>query len=176
MRLNMNLTMNQTMLTRKSILAAACFCFATSLTAQTAGRQESTSLKDGSAKEPQIVASLSHPASIPAMPLTVPGTMTPPPADSSAASAVTPVSSADVDTPQVKLLASSSLPTSVSLSAATAVRWSAVTPATDHSPSRKSWVSVEPGTLPPASLYQEAPSANPYGPAPAFVNLRFGHK
>ena len=167
--------MNQTMLTRRSILAAACFCFATSLAAQTAGRQESTSLKD-STKEPQIVASLTHPASIPALPVTDPGTLMSPPDHSSAASAVTPVSSADVDTPQVKLLASSSLPAPVSLSAATAVRWSAVTPLAAHSSSRKSWVSIEPGTLPPAPLYQEAPSANPYGPAPAFVNLRFGHK
>jgi hypothetical protein len=167
--------MNQTTLTRKSILAAACFCFATSLTAQTAGRQESTSLKESSSQEPQIVASLNHPASIPAMPLTVPSTLTPPPDHSSAASAATPVASTGADTPQVKLLASSTLPTSASLSAATAVRWSAVTPITDHS-SRKSWVSVEPGTTPPAPLYQEAPSANPYGPAPAFVNLKFGHK
>src|ERR1700748_2568960 len=107
----MRLNMNQTKLTRKSILAAACFCFATSLTAQTAGRMESTSLKDAaSAQEPQIVASLSHPASIPALPLTAPGAVTPPPDHSSAASAAMPVSSADVDTPQVKLLASSSLP------------------------------------------------------------------
>lgn len=169
--------MNQTKPTRKSILAAACFCFATSLTAQTAGRQESTPLKDtASAQEPQIVASLSHPASIPAMPLTVPGTVTPSPDHSSVASTATPVSSADVDTPQVKLLASSSLPASASLSAATAVRWSAVTSVTDHYSHRKSWVSVEPGTVPPAPLDQEAPSENPYGPAPAFVNLRFGHK
>jgi hypothetical protein len=169
--------MNQTTLTRKSILAAACFCFATSLTAQTAGRQESTSLKDTpAAKEPQMVASLNHPASIPAMPLTDLSTSMPPADHSSAASIATPISPAGVDTPQVKLLASSSLPTSASLSAATAVRWSAVTPATDHSSSRRSWVSVEPGTVPPAPLYQEAPSANPYGPAPAFVNLRFGHK
>jgi hypothetical protein len=153
--------MNQTTLTRKSILAAACFCFATSLAAQTTGQQE-----------PQMVASLSRPASIPAMPSVV----TPPPAHSSAASAATPVSSPSADTPQVKLLASSSLPTSVSLSAATAVRWSAVTPAATHSSSRKSWISVEPGTVPPAPLYQEAPSDNPYGPAPAFVNLRLGHK
>jgi len=169
--------MNQTTLTRKSILAAVCFCFATSLAAQTAGPQESTSLKDTpAAKEPQMVASLSHPASITAMPSAFPGVVTTPPADSSAASTARPISPAGADTPQVKLLASSSLPTSVSLSAATAVRWSAVTPATDHSSSRKSWISVEPGTLPPAPLYQEAPSANPYGPAPAFANLRFGHK
>ena len=169
--------MNHTTLTRKSILAAACFCFATSLTAQTAGRQESTSSKDTtSAKEPQIVASLSHPASIPAMPFTVPGTLTSPPDHSSAASVATPISPAGVDTPQAKLLVSSLLPASASLSAATAIRWSAVTPLADHSSSRKSWVSVEPGTLPPAPLYQEAPSANPYGPAPAFVNLSFGRK
>jgi hypothetical protein len=155
--------MKQTTLTRKSTLAAACFCFATSLAAQTTSQQE-----------PQIVASLSHPASIPAMPLASPSVVTPPADHSSAASAAVPVPSAD--TPQVKLLASSSLPTSASLSAATAVRWSAVTPATDHSSSRKSWISVEPGTVPPAPLYQEAPSSNPYGPAPAFVNLRFGHK
>jgi len=166
--------MNQTTLTRKSILAAACFCFATSLTAQTAGRQESTSVQD--AKEPQIVASLSHRASMPAMPLALPGVLTTPPADSSAASTARPLTPAGADTPQVKLLASSSLPASVSLSAATAVRWSAVTPLTDRSSSRKSWISVEPGTLPPAPLYQEAPSANPYGPAPAFANLRFGNK
>ncbi len=170
--------MNQTTLTRKSIVATACFFFfATLLTAQTAGRQQSTSLNHTpSAQEPQIVASLSHPASITAMPRTDPSTMTPPPDHSAAASAVMPVSSADVDTPQVKLLASSSLPTSASLSAATAVRWSAVTPVTDHSSSRKSWVSLERGIVPPAPLYEVAPSANPYGPAPAFVNLRFGHK
>jgi hypothetical protein len=169
--------MKQTKLNRKSILAAACFCFATSLTAQTAGRQESTSLMDStSAQEPQIIASLSHPASIPAMPSTDFSTVTPPPDNSSAASAAKPVSSIGVDTPQVKLLASSSLPASASLSAATAVRWSAITPVANHSSSRKSWISVEPGIAPPAPLYQEAPSSNPYGPAPAFVNLRLGHK
>ncbi len=42
---------SQSTLTRKSILAAACFCFATSLTAQTAGRQESTSSKDSQLRE-----------------------------------------------------------------------------------------------------------------------------
>jgi hypothetical protein len=52
--------MNQTTLTRKSILAAACFCFATSLAAQT--RQDSTSAKDiVAAQEPQIIASLTRP-------------------------------------------------------------------------------------------------------------------
>ena len=97
----MRLNMNQTTLTRKSILAAACFCFATSLTAQTAGRQESTSLKDTpAAKEPQMVASLNHPASIPAMPLTDLSTSMPPADHSSAASIATPISPAGVDTPQ----------------------------------------------------------------------------
>jgi hypothetical protein len=173
----MRLNMNHITLTQKSILAAACFCFATSLTAQTAGRPESTSLKDTtSATEPQIVASLSHPASVPGMPLTDPGTLTSPADHSSAASLATPISPAGVDTPQAKLLASALLPASASLSAATAVRWSAVTPVAAQPSSRKSWVSVERGTLPPAPLYEEAPSANPYGPAPAFVNLGFGHK
>ena len=159
--------MNHTTLTRKSILAAACFCFATSLTAQTAGRPESTSVKDTtSAKQPQMVASLSHPASMPAMPLAVPSALTSPPDQSSAAASATQIAPAEIDTPQPKLLASSSL---------VPVRWSAASAVTDQS-SRKSWVSVERGTLPPAPLYQEAPSANPYGPAPAFVNLRFGHK
>ena len=76
----MNQTMNQTTLTRKSILAAACFCFATSLAAQTSARQESTSSKEiATAQEPQIVASLTHPASIPAMPVANPNAATPAP-------------------------------------------------------------------------------------------------
>ncbi len=166
--------MNHATLTRKSILAGACFCFATSLTAQTAGRQASTSFDESRyAKEPQIVASLSHPASIPAMPLAVPGALTPSPDHSSAASVT---SDRGVDTLQANLLPSSSLQNSASLSAATAIRWSAVTPVADRSSSRQSWVRVEPGTLPPAPLYQEAPSANPYGPAPAFATIKFGRK
>ncbi len=173
----MNQTLTQTMLTRKSILAAACFCFATSLVAQTSARQESTSLKENpTAQEPRIVASLTHPASVPAMPLTNSNAATPAQDRSSAESVPTPIVPARVDTPQVKLLASSSLPITASVPAATAVRWTAVTPARDHSSSRKSWVGLEPGTAPPAPLYEVAPSANPYGPAPAFVNLRFGHK
>ncbi len=161
----MNQTMNQTTLTRKSILAAACFCFATSLAAQTSARQESTSSKEiATAQEPQIVASLTHPASIPAMPVANPNAATPAPDHSSTESV------------PVKLLASSSLLMPALSSATAAVRWTAVTPVTEHSSSRKSWVSVQPGTVPPAPLYQEAPSANPYGPAPAFANLRFGHR
>lgn len=173
----MNQTMNQIMLTRKSILAVACFCFATSLAAQTTDRQESTSLKaNPTAQEPQIVASLSHPASIPAIPLTNSNAVTPAPDRSAVESVPAPVLPVPVGTPQIKLLASSSLSMPASPSAATAVRWTAVAPITDHSSTRKSWVSVEPATVPPAPLYEVAPSANPYGPAPAFVNLRFGHK
>ena len=168
--------MNQTTLIRQSILAAACFCFATSLAAQTSTRQESTSSKENpTAQEPQFVASLTHPASTSAMPLTNSNTVTPA-SDRSVAEPIATPAPARVETPQVKLLATSSLSMPASLSAATAVRWTAVTPVTDHASSRKSWVSVEPGTVPPAPLYEVAPSANPYGPAPAFVNLRFGHK
>lgn len=159
--------MNQTTLSRKSIFAAACFCFATSLAAQTTARNESTSLKETStAQEPQIVASLTHAASIPAMPLTNPN---------AAESVPTPVLPARVQTQPVKLLASSLTLPALS-SATTAVRWTAVAPVTDRSSGHNSWISVEPGTLPPAPLYQESPSSNPYGPAPAFVNLRFGRK
>ncbi len=161
--------MNQTTLTRKSIFAAACFCLATTtLGAQTTARNESTSLKENpTPQEPQIVASLTHPASISAIPSTKPNAVE---------SVPTPVSAAPVDTPQVKLLASSSLPMPALSSATTAVRWTAVTPVANHSSSSRSWVSVERGTLPPAPLYEVAPSENPYGPAPAFVNLKFGHK
>ncbi len=159
--------MNQKTLS-KSVIATACFCFATSLAAQTTARNESTSLKQTpTAQEPQMVASLTHAASIPAMPLTNP---------SAAESVPTPVVPARVETQPVKLLASSSLAMPALSSATTAVRWTAVTPVVDHSSGHKSWISVEPGTLPPAPLYQEAPSSNPYGPSPAFVNLRFGHK
>ena len=169
--------MNQTTLTGKSILAAACFCFVTSLAAQTTARQESTSFtQNPTTQDTQIVAALTYPASIPAMPLTNPNVVTPAPDHSFAESVPTPVLPARVDTPQVKQLASSTLPIAASLSAPTAVRWTAVTAVTDQSSSRKSWVSVERGTVPPAPLDQVAPSANPYGPAPAFVNLRFGHK
>ncbi|HEY3839807.1 MAG TPA: hypothetical protein VGL72_24720, partial [Bryobacteraceae bacterium] len=120
----MNQAINQTTRTRKSMLAAVCFCFATSLAAQTAAGQESTSFKKNpTTQEPQIVASLTHPDFIPAMPLTNPVAVT-----SAADHSSTPVLPAPVDTPQVKLLASSSLPTSSYLSAATAVRWTAVTP------------------------------------------------
>jgi hypothetical protein len=165
----MRLNMNQTTLTRKSILAAACFCFAASLTAQTTVRQQSTSSKDNpDPQAEQMVASLSHAGSIPAMRSANAETVTP--------AVPAPALPARIETPQVKLLASSSLPVSASLPTATAVRWTAVTPVRDHSSSRKSWVSVERGTQPPAPLYEVAPSANPYGPSPAFVNLRFGHE
>jgi hypothetical protein len=172
----MNQTANQTMLTRKSIFAAACFCFATSLAAQTTARPELTSSKEiPTAQEPQIIASLTHPASGPATPLANPNAAMPVPDHFSAESAPPSVLPARIDTQQVKLVASSSLSMPALSSATMAVRWAAVPPVINHS-SGKSWVSVEPGTLPPAPLSQEAPPSNPYGPAPAFVNLRFGHK
>jgi hypothetical protein len=94
----------------------------------------------------------------------------------SAESVPTAVLPARVDTPQIKLLASTSLAPAAPLAEAKAVRWTAVTPVTEHSSSRKSWISVTSGSVPPAPLYEVAPSANPYGPAPAFVNLKLGHK
>ncbi|HEX4771199.1 MAG TPA: hypothetical protein VH351_10230 [Bryobacteraceae bacterium] len=158
--------MKQT-LTRTSILTAACFCFVTSLTAQTISNTQ---------KDQRLVASLSKSDSMLPMQLTPNAVPTALP-NSSPEPGVTSLSLADNKSAPVAPLLTSSLVNPSFLSPATPVRWTAVPAAADHSSGRNSWIGVEPGTLPLiAPIHPELSPYETYGAAPIVVNLRFGHK
>jgi hypothetical protein len=147
--------MTHTTLTRTVIVAAASLGFVASLTAQTI------------AQEQPLVASLDRPALISGIPAAYRNTL-------AVESTPTPVAAVKDETAQPKQLVSASLMNSAALASATSVKWTAPQTA-DRSSSHKSWVRVEPGTMPNVvSIYPGAPPNKEFGAAPAVVNVTFG--
>jgi hypothetical protein len=136
------------------IVAAASLGFVASLTAQTISPEQ------------PLVASVDRPALLPGIPVAYRTTL------ASIELAPTPV--AAVNTAQPKQLVSSSLLNSAALASEPSVKWTAPQTA-EHSSSHKSWVRVEPGTMPNVtSIYPDAPPNKEFGAAPAVVNVKFG--